>query len=223
VVFHAVSNFCVVDMSSFYLDVTKDALYCSGAGSRERRSIQTVFFEVAGVLARMLAPVLSFTTEEVWGYLPGAREQCPSVHLAAWPKVERANLDQALEARWSRILEVREEITRALEEARKQKLIGASTEAEVALYPENEESARLLKEIEPELKQLLIVSGVKVHETWEAAPVGAVADRGASLQIFVQQATGQKCTRCWLHDHSVGQFSDHPLLCRRCREVVIDH
>ena len=90
VVFHAVSNFCVVDLSSFYLDVTKDALYCSGAGSRERRSIQTVLFEVANVLARVLAPVLGFTTEEVWGYLPGTGEQCSSVHLADWPKVERA-------------------------------------------------------------------------------------------------------------------------------------
>jgi isoleucyl-tRNA synthetase len=222
VVFHAVFNFCVVDMSSFYLDVTKDVLYCSGAGSGERRSIQTVLFEVASALARLLAPVLSFTTEEVWDYLPCAGEQCASVHLAAMPKVERALLDQSLEARWNRILELREEITRVLEDARKEKLIGASTEAEVDLYPENEESSRLLKEIEPELKQALIVSGVRVHEAWEAAPVGAVADRSASLQIFVQRATGQKCTRCWLYDISVGQFSDHPLLCGRCREVVIN-
>jgi isoleucyl-tRNA synthetase len=134
--------------------------------------------------------------------------------------MERDLFDPAMEARWSRILDVREEITRALEDARKQKLIGASTEAEVALYPENEESARLLKEIEPELQKLLIVSGVKVHENWEAAPVGAVTDSGSSLKIFVQQASGRKCTRCWLYDTTVGQFSDHPLLCRRCREVV---
>ncbi len=223
VVYHAVSNFCVVDMSSFYLDVTKDALYCSAADSRERRGIQTVLFEVAGVLARILAPVLCFTTEEIWGRLPKSEGRLASVHLAPWPKVERALLDPVLEARWSRILEVREEITKALEEARKQKLIGASTEAQVALYPENEESAQLLQEIEPELKQLLIVSGIKVHEAWEAAPVGAVTDSDASLKISVQQAGGQKCTRCWLYDASVGQFSDHPLLCRRCRDVVIDN
>ncbi len=220
VVYHAISNFCVVDMSSFYLDVTKDALYCSGAGSRERRSIQTVLFEIASVLARLLAPVLSFTTEEVWGHLPRAREQFASVFLAPWPQADRSYLDASLEARWSRILELREGITRALEEARKQKLIGASAEAEVALYPENEETAQILREIEPDLKRLLIVSGVKLHEVWEAAPVGALTDSGSSLRIAVKQATGHKCTRCWLYDDSVGQFDSHPLLCRRCHEVI---
>jgi isoleucyl-tRNA synthetase len=220
VVYHAVSNFCVVDLSSFYLDVTKDALYCSGAGSKERRSIQTVLFEIAGTLARLLAPLLSFTTEEVWGYLPGAKEQFPSIHLAGWPKVERSLLDPDLEARWNQILGLREEITRALEDARKKKLIGASSEAEVVLYPENEESAAFLKEIGPELKKLLIVSGIRVHEVWEAAPVGALSDSGARVKISVQQAGGGKCTRCWLYDPSVGQHSDHPLLCGRCRQVV---
>jgi len=220
VVYHAISNFCVVDMSSFYLDVIKDALYCSGAGSRERRSIQTVLLEVASVLARLLAPVLSFTTEEIWGHLPRAKEQFASVFLAPWPQADRSYLDASLEAKWSRILELREGITRALEEARKQKLIGASAEAEVALYPENEEPAQILREIEPDLKRLLIVSGVKLHEVWEAAPVGALTDSGSSLKITVKQATGHKCTRCWLYDASVGQFDDHPLLCRRCHEVV---
>jgi isoleucyl-tRNA synthetase len=219
-VYHAVSKFCVVDLSAFYLDVTKDALYCSGANSKERRSIQTVLFEIAGALTRMLSPLLSFTTEEVWGYLPGAKKQRLSVHLADWPKVERALLDPDLEARWNKILDLREEITRALEDARKKKLIGASSEAEVVLYPENEESAGFLKEIEPELKKLLIVSGIRVHEVWEAAPVGAVADSGVRVKIYVQQAGGRKCARCWLYDDSVGQFNDHPLLCGRCREVV---
>lgn len=220
VVYHAISNFCVVGMSAFYLDVTKDALYCSGSASKERRSIQTVLYQVASVLARLLAPVLSFTTEEVWGHLPGAKEQFSSVHLAPLPKMDRGCLDPALEDKWERILELREGITRALEEARKQKLIGASAEAEVALYPENEVVFQLLRELEPELKRLLIVSGVKVHEVWEAAPVGAVLDSGSNLKISVQQATGQKCTRCWLYDDSVGQFNDHPLLCERCHDVI---
>jgi isoleucyl-tRNA synthetase len=222
VVFHAVSNFCVVDLSSFYLDVTKDALYCSDASSRERRGIQTVLYEVADTLVRILAPVLSFTAEEIWGYLPAAGERVESVHLASWPKVDRSLLDPALDARWTRVLDLREAITRALEDARKQKLIGASTEAEVGLYPEDGETTQLLQEIAPDLKKLLIVSGVKVHATWEAAPVGAVADNG-SLRISVQKAGGQKCNRCWLYEESVGQFSDHPTLCRRCREVVNQH
>jgi isoleucyl-tRNA synthetase len=219
VVYHAISNFCVVEMSSFYLDVAKDALYCSGAESSERRSIQTVMFEVASVLARLLAPVLSFTTEEVWEHLPGGDGRPASVHLASLPKVERGYLDPALEARWEQILGLREGITRALEDARQQKLIGASTEAEVLLYPENEETAGLLKKVGPELKRLLIVSGVRVHEAWEAAPSEAV-NGGSSVKISVAKAAGQKCTRCWLYDESVGQSGDHPLLCRRCRDVV---
>ncbi len=174
---------------------------------------------MASALARLLAPVLSFTTEEIWSHLPKAQAQCPSVHLASWPQAERRYLDVALEAKWEQILRIREDITRALEEARKQKLIGASAEAEVSLYPENEGTALLLREIEPELKKLLIVSGVKAHEAWEAAPVGAGAG-SSTLKIAIQKAAGQKCTRCWLYDKSVGQFAEHPLLCQRCHGVI---
>ncbi len=221
IVYHAISNFCVVDLSSFYLDVTKDTLYCSYPSSRERRGIQTVFYETINVLARLLAPILSFTAEEVWKHLPQAREQFFSVHLAPWPEVNRRCLDRELEAKWERILSIREEITGALEGARKQKIIGPSTEAFVSLYPENEETAAFLKEIEPDLAALLIVSGIKVHEAGEAAPVESFSmDNALAVKILIQKAPGQKCTRCWLYRESVGCFGEHPALCERCYQVV---
>ncbi len=220
VVYHAISNFCVVDMSSFYLDVAKDTLYCAAAASRERRGIQTGLYEIASALARLLSPVLSFTMEEVWGYLPGGTELAASVQLASLPQAERGCLDPALEARWERILSVREEINRALEESRKQKLIGASTEAEIALYPENEETAALLQGIEDELKRLLIVSRVRVHASWEAAPAGMTVSNSSDFKISVQKAAAPKCIRCWLHDESVGSHAEHPLLCERCYSVI---
>lgn len=222
VVYHAITNFCVVDLSSFYLDVTKDTLYCSAPNSRDRRSIQTVLYEICHLLARMLAPILSFTTEEIWGYLPRARERWESVHMAPWPEVNRSYLDKELEAKWEWIMGLREDITRMLEEARRNKLIGPSTEAIVSIYPENEESLRYLREFEDELAGLLIVSGVRLHELWKAAPA-AVSVEEYGVKIHVERAGGQKCIRCWLYDESVGTFAEHPGLCRRCYHVVREH
>lgn len=222
VVYHTITNFCVVDLSSFYLDVTKDTLYCSAPNSRRRRSIQTVLYEICHLLARMLAPILSFTTEEIWGYLPRAPERWESVHLAPWPEVNRSYLDKELESKWEWIMGLREDITRMLEEARRNKLIGPSTEAIVSIYPENEESLRYLREFEDELAGLLIVSGVRLHEIWEAAPA-AVSVEEYGVKIHVERAGGQKCIRCWLYDESVGTFAGHPGLCCRCYHVVSEH
>ncbi|MGB9790994.1 MAG: isoleucine--tRNA ligase [Thermacetogeniaceae bacterium] len=223
VVYHAITNFCVVDLSSFYLDVTKDTLYCSSAKSRQRRSVQTVLYEICHLLARMLAPILSFTTEEIWGYLPRAKEEWESIHMAPWPEVNRSYLDKELEEKWEWILGLRENITRQLEEARRKKLIGPSTEAVISLYPENEKSLKYLREFEDELPRLLIVSDVKIHEVWEAAPAAAVYAEEYDVKIHVDRASGQKCVRCWLYDESVGSFPEHPGLCRRCYQVVHEY
>ncbi len=221
IVYHAISTFCVVDMSSFYLDITKDTLYCGAAESKERRGIQTVLYEVANVLVRLLAPVLCFTAEEIWSFLPGARERAASVHLAGWPQVNRRYLDPELEKIWGKILSLRDQVSRALELARQEKLIGPSTEAGVSLYPEEEETLRFLRRVEQDLPALFIVSAVKIHEVWEAAPAGAVpAEDDWSLKIVIRKAPGKKCVRCWLYRESVGEFSDHPDLCERCYEVV---
>lgn len=221
IVYHAISTFCVVDLSAFYLDITKDTLYCSGSGDQERRSIQTVLFEAGSALARLLAPVMPFTTEEVWGYLPGTKAIADSVHLTDLPQVNREYLNPELERLWERILNLRDEVAKALETARQDKVIGPGTQADVFLYPENEETLKFLRQVEGELPAIFIVSGVKVHEVWEAAPQGALkSENGLPLQIAVAPAPGRKCTRCWLYKETVGQSASHPDLCERCREVV---
>ncbi len=221
VVYHAISTFCVVDLSSFYLDITKDTLYCGAADGRERRSIQTVLFEAASVLVRLLAPVLSFTTEEIWGYLPQAKEKAISVHLAPLPQVNRDFLDPDLEKLWEGILKLREDVARVLEAARQKKIIGPATEAKVSLYPEDEATFQFLQQVEGELAAIFIVSRVKLHEVWEAAPEGALkAENGLPLQIVVEQASDKKCARCWLYKESVGSFAEHPDICERCHDVV---
>jgi isoleucyl-tRNA synthetase len=221
IVYHAISSFCVVDLSSFYLDITKDTLYCSASGEHSRRSIQTVLLEAGSVLARLLAPVIPFTTEEVWGYLPGAKEAAASVHLTALPQAKRDYLNPDLEKLWDKILSLRDEAARALEAARREKVIGPGTQANVSLYPEDEETLLFLRQVEDELPRILIVSGVKVHQVWEAAPQSAwKPENGLHLRIGVFPARGAKCARCWLYKDSVGQFASYPDLCERCHEVV---
>lgn len=220
IVYHAIYNFCAVDLSSFYLDVAKDALYCSYPFSRARRGVQTVLYEVISVLAPLLAPILSFTTEEIWSYFPRAKEQFFSVQLAPWPQPDWHYLDHDLEEKWERILKLRDDVAKALEEARKQKLIGPSSEALVSFYPETKEEAVFLREIEGSLAFLLIVSRVKVHEVWEAAPAGAFSAESEPVRILVKKAPGKKCTRCWLFRETVGSSAEHPDLCERCLNVV---
>lgn len=221
IVYHAILTFCVVDLSSFYLDITKDTLYCSRSRDPERRSIQTVLFEAGSVLTRLLAPVMPFTMEEVWSYLPGAKAMAESVHLTELPQANRDYLNPELEKLWEKILSLREEVAKALEAARQQKVIGPGTQAHVSLYPENEETFKFLHQVEDELPAIFIVSGVKVHEVWEAAPQGAFKpENGLSLQIVVSPASGKKCTRCWLYKETVGQYASHPDLCERCYRVV---
>jgi len=223
-VYHSIYNFCVVDLSSFYLDVTKDLLYCSYSSSLERRSIQTVISQTANTLARLLAPVLSFTTEEIWGYLPQSGQDVTSVHLAHWPQADIRYLDRELENKWGKVMELREGITRLLEDARQAKEIGASTEAKLELYPDNEETVLFIRSVEDELAKILIVSGVQVHEIFEAAPESALSiENSLALRVAVKPAGGEKCTRCWLYDETVGVHRDHPTLCQRCFKVVKEH
>lgn len=221
VVYHAISNFCVVDMSSFYLNVTKDTLYCAAADSKDRHSIQTILFEVADVLVRLLAPVLCFTAEEIWSFLPDTEGKLPSVHLTPWPEVNSRYLDPELDEIWEKIFTLRDEVSKVLEEARNDKLIGPSTEALVSLYPGDEETLQFLRQVEEGLPTLFIVSGVALHEIGETAPPEAVqAENNLPLKIMVEKAPGKKCTRCWLYKESVGAYADHPELCERCRDVV---
>ncbi|MHB8917830.1 MAG: class I tRNA ligase family protein, partial [Desulfocucumaceae bacterium] len=218
VVYHAVHNFCTVDMSALYLDIIKDRLYTSAPSSWARRSAQTVMCEVLSALVRLLAPVLAFTSEEIWRYVPKSGSVAQSVQLCDMPVVNEDYLDPALEKKWDRLLDLRAVVTRALETARQDKLIGNSLEALVELYV-TDEIHHFLEPMKDELDTLFIVSGVTI--TPGQPPEGAVSGEDITgFAVVVHRALGEKCERCWNFHQGVGRDQEHPALCPRCAEVV---
>ena len=214
VLYHAVHNFCSVDMSAFYLDVLKDRLYTSPTESLERRSAQTAMYRILDALTRMMAPVLSFTAEEIWGFIPGEREE--SVHLAEFPSFEDSLIDNALEEKYERILAVRSDVAKVLELARAEKIIGHSLDARVELAADGD-LADLLKQESAQLACLLIVSQVEVTDSLENATTG---ENLPGLKIRVSKADGEKCSRCWNYATTVGDHVDHPEICHRCLQAL---
>ena len=210
-VFHALHNFCVVDMSNLYLDIIKDRLYCSLPDDPARRSAQTTLMIIMERLVLLMAPILTFTAEEIWSYLPGRHAE--SVQLADWPEPEKDWYNRNLEERWSNLLEVREETTWALEQARKDKVIGGSLEAAVKLWADGE-LYQLLKEYEGFLPTLFIVSSVELAEGYDGAPGEARAGQRAPVKTLIEKSVGHKCPRCWIFTDSLEE------LCPRCSEVI---
>lgn len=207
IVYHSVQNFCAVEMSSTYFDILKDRLYTFASRSQGRRSAQTVLYEILKGLTGLMAPILSFTSEEVWQYLPGEEGKEESIHLTLFPEVRRDYLDEGLNERWERIWEIRTLVTKALEEARKEKKIGLSLDAQVHLsLPEKE--YLFLQAYEKELKSIFIVSSVTLHQ----------GEKGVRVEVL--RADGTKCERCWNYDTSVGKDPGHPSACGRCVEVL---
>ncbi|GIP39695.1 isoleucine--tRNA ligase 1 [Paenibacillus sp. J31TS4] len=213
VVYQAVHHFCAVEMSAFYLDIVKDRLYASAPADPGRKAAQTVLYEALTAITKLIAPILPHTADEVWKYIPGFEGF--SVQLTDMPEADAAQYDEALERKWEQFLDVREEVFKALEEARAAKVIGNSLGASLTLYP-TAEAAELLKQFD-KLDELFIVSGVKVAEG-EAAP--EQASRGKHVAVAVSNAEGEKCERCWIVTPDVGTDADHPTLCPRCAEVV---
>ncbi len=210
IVYHSVQNFCAVEMSSTYFDILKDRLYTFASGSQGRRAAQTALYEVLNGLARLMAPILSFTSEEVWQCLPPAEGKAESIHLTLFPEVNPHYLDEELNERWERIWEIRSAVTKALEEARRGKKIGLSLDAQVHLHlPEKE--YEFLQPYKTDLKSIFIVSSVTLH-------------RGEKeMRVEVLRAEGEKCERCWNYDHSVGRHPEHPKACGRCVEALKEH
>jgi isoleucyl-tRNA synthetase len=213
VVYHQLVQYCAVDLSSFYLDVLKDRLYCDAANGPRRRSAQTMLHQIARDLARLMAPALPFTADEVWPLIPGRAEA--SVHVAHFPKPEAA--DEALLGHWQSLLDARAAVTKALEVLRAEKTVAGSLEAEVevgaraeALTPLREHEAA--SSVFPgNLANLFIVSRVRLAE----------GDPGAeTYAITVGKAKGGKCERCWTYSENVGKLSAHPGVCERCAQVL---
>ena len=215
--FHGLHNYCVVDLSGFYLDVLKDRLYTRAPDDPARRAAQTVLYHTLSAMVRLAAPILSFTAEEVWDYLPGAKDMGQSVHMAALPQVEAALLDAELAGRWARLLELRGAVNKAMDLARKDKIVGNSLEAKLTLAAEGD-LADFIAENAAVLQEITMVSQL------ELAPALAnptlKSEETPGLLIGVTPSGHQKCARCWTRLESVGQLPDLPELCERCAAVV---
>jgi isoleucyl-tRNA synthetase len=209
-VYHAVNEFAIVDLSSFYLDVLKDRMYTFAPTSRERRSAQTVLWQITETLVRLVAPILSFTADEVWDYLPPVEGREASVHLALFPKPEEIFAEDSapLLDEWKQIFEVRDHALRVLEEARQAKRIGKGLEAELEITAFGDQLA-LLKRHAAGLKEIVNVSKVTVVE-------------GASFQVTALPASGHKCARCWNFMPEVSAYGIWQNVCTRCQSALTE-
>ncbi|TCS94609.1 isoleucine--tRNA ligase [Hazenella coriacea] len=209
-VYGQIHHFCTVFLSQFYLDVLKDRLYVLPTDSPIRRSAQTVLYETLVSLVQMVSPLIPHTADEVWKHIQGVNEV--SVQLSNFPEVNQSYVDPELEQKWGQLLEVRDEVLKALEEARAGKVIGNSLGAAVELTPA-QATASLLQQAD-ELDQLFIVSQVKVN------PASSEVSEEQRVIVKVTPADGEKCDRCWVVSPSVGEHENHPTLCDRCASIV---
>ncbi|MFN7950006.1 MAG: isoleucine--tRNA ligase [Blastocatellia bacterium] len=201
-VYQKIYNFATVELSALYFDIIKDRLYTSAPKSLERRSAQTALYEIVTRLAKLLAPVLAFTADEIWENIPGATEQAASVHLTVFPAYDEKLRDDELLARYERLFALRGSVMKALEEARNAKLIGAGLEARVIITADADTRA-FLESFGEALRFLFIVSAVELRD-------------GAELKVEVQHAAGEKCERCWNYTTDVGIDPTWPDACGRC-------
>ena len=209
IVYSAIRDFCTTDLSNFYLDILKDRLYVEKFDSESRRAAQTVIYNILRGMTLCLAPILSFTAEEIWGYLPrSAKDDAGSVFFNQIPEKSGIAADEEFMAKWEKIDELRDIVNKALEEARAQKLIGKSLEAKVTLNC-GRDWYEFAKSAEADLVSAFIVSAVEI-----------VNSEFDGVDVKVEVAPGEKCERCWTHSHTVGQNPEHPTLCARCAEIV---
>ncbi len=213
-VYHTINNFCTIDLSSFYLDFTKDILYIEKANNPDRRAIQTVFYDILISMTKLITPILPHTADEIWGFIKGEEES--SVQLTDMPKATEVPNAEVLLQKWNGFLELRDDVLKALEVARNEKVIGKSLNASVVIYP-TVETKVLLDSIKENVQQLFIVSHLEVKDSAES--VSANAQNFETCSIVVTAAEGETCERCWTVTE-VGTDSKHPTLCARCADVI---
>ncbi len=226
-VFHTLNNFCSVDLSAQYLDIVKDRLYCEGTQSNKRRAAQTALHRILEVLVHLTAPILSFTAEEIWGYMPDKAQRPESVFLSPVPDPDMSLSDVQLGEKWDRIFRERGEVLKALEQARAAGIIGHSLDANVVFEPLNGAQGSLLSELvrseRDRLQDLLIVSQASLAGDSSGSVPNQFSsyDAGSlNCRIRVGKAVGSKCERCWKYDPAVGQDPAHPSVCARCAAVL---
>lgn len=216
VVYHAIHQFCVVDMSSFYLDIIKDRLYTEKSDSAARRSAQTAMYQILSSIVRLMSPIIAFTAEEIWKYMPHTQsDNTESVSFNEMPRPVAEYEDSALDEKYEQLIALRGDVAKILEEARTAKIIGRSLDAKVQLSAEGK-VYEFLKSVQPQLAELFIVSDVTVTEGKDAN--AAATDFGAAVKVT--SADGEKCERCWVYSPSVGEDAGHPTLCSRCAAIM---
>ena len=209
IVYSTMRDFCTIDLSNFYLDILKDRLYVEKADSESRRAAQTVIYNILRTMTLYLAPVISFTAEEIWGYMPRSeKDDAESVFFNKLPEKSGVSADEEFMEKWEKIDELRDIVNKALEEARGQKLIGKSLEAKVTLNC-GRDWYDFAKSVENDLVSAFIVSAVDVEKS-----------EFDGVNVKVEVAPGEKCERCWTHSDTVGKCAEHTTLCARCAEIV---
>ncbi|MDQ0161656.1 isoleucine--tRNA ligase [Bacillus alveayuensis] len=217
-IYHAVHNFCTIELSSFYLDFAKDVLYIEAKDNKERRAIQTVLYESLLTLVKLMAPILPHTTEEVWSHISSVEEE--SVQLVDMPEPVEIDGADKLEEKWDSFMALRDDVLKALEVARNEKVIGKSLTAAITLFPD-QKASELLNSIEESLKQLFIVSSFEIGGSIEEAPEDAQSFD--HVKIVVKLAEGKTCERCWVVTPEVGLDQEYETLCPRCAHIVKEH
>ena len=224
-VFHRCYQFCTVDLSALYLDIVKDRLYCEAKEGVKRRACQTVLYTIGRDLLRLLAPILSFTSEEAWRFLPGNQGDTSSIFLEEFPKGGYLAEDLNLVAKWERLLEIRFEITKPLEIARNEKLIGLALDARVTICARDDDLRSFIRENLEVLRDLLIISQISMEDAMpqEREGGGRVVWESEEIQglgVVVEKAKGQKCQRCWQWSEEIGQDETYKDVCPRCASVL---
>ncbi len=217
-IYHAIHNFCSVDMSSFYLDVLKDRLYVEKQDGKDRRAAQTAIYDILCALDLMLAPILPYTAEEIWMFVPKSKDHnAVSVMLNDMPEQQKGLVPAEFMAKWERLHAIRDDVNKALEAARTAKTIGKSLEAKVTLHCNGETYGFLAGE-ETLLPTIFIVSAVELTQEGTGAFSGEVE----GVTVDVSAAPGEKCQRCWMQSDTVGKDGTHPTLCARCAAILAE-
>ncbi|BDU50337.1 isoleucine--tRNA ligase [Haliovirga abyssi] len=216
--FYDIHYFASVYMSSFYLDILKDRLYVSSKNSEARRAAQTVMFEILTTLTKLISPVLTFTAEEIWKILPENLKEKESILLEDWITENDIYLNDELDEKWEKLIELRGSVNKVLEAARRDKVIGHSLNAEVILYSDDEKYKELLKENYDRLEDIFIVSKVTIVESKIEGMTKT--EEIENLYVKADKAPGEKCERCWKYSEELGKDEEHPTLCPRCTDVI---
>lgn len=219
-IYHAINNFCTIDMSKLYIDISKDRVYVQKKDSKDRRAVQTVMYTILNGLTRILAPLLAFTSEEIWQSMPhNSSDDKRSVMLNDMPTVMPEFDSEDLMNRWNKLFELRDDVMKALEQARVNKVIGKSLDAKVKIYAEDAETFSHLSDLESELSEVFIVSQAEIYNS--AAPETAFADTDSGIKIEVSRADGEKCDRCWKYS-THGHKTEEGFICDRCKKILED-